>query len=427
MSDTNYRLDTKCIHSGYQAKNGEPQVMPIVQSTTYRFDSPEDVAALFDLQADGYFYSRIGSPTSGGLEQKMADLEGGVAAVAASSGMAATTMAVLNLCGAGDHVLCAQTVYGGTYNLFNVTLRKLGIACTFVDQDAPAEEILALVRPETKLIFGESLGNPTLTVLDFDKFSRIAQAAGIPLMIDNTLATPALCRPLELGADIVVHSTTKYADGHASSVGGMVIDKGTFDWAASGRFPGLTQPDPSYHGLSFYDAFGAGAYTAKLRTQMLRDLGCTMSAFNAFLTFQGLQTLPLRMARHSSNALALATFLQNHPKVDWVLYPGLPGDKYYELAQKYLPEGQSGVLTFGVKGGLEAAVRLQKAIGLISLVVHVGDIRTCLLHPASTTHRQMNLEEQLAAGIKPEAIRLSVGLEDIRDLTADLAQALDRI
>lgn len=427
MSDTNYRLDTKCIHSGYQAKNGEPQVMPIVQSTTYRFDSPEDVAALFDLQADGYFYSRIGNPTSGGLEQKMADLEGGVGAVAASSGMAATMMAVLNLCGAGDHVLCSQSVYGGTYNLFNVTLRKLGIDCTFVDQDAPAEDILALVRPETKLIFGESLGNPTLTVLDFDKFSRIAHEAGIPLMIDNTLATPALCRPLELGADIVVHSTTKYADGHASSVGGMVIDKGTFDWAASGRFPGLTQPDPSYHGLSFYDAFGAGAYTAKLRTQMLRDLGCTMSAFNAFLTFQGLQTLPLRMARHSSNALALATFLANHPKVDWVLYPGLPGDKYYELAQKYLPEGQSGVLTFGVKGGLDAAVRLQKAISLISLVVHVGDIRTCLLHPASTTHRQMSLEEQLAAGIKPEAIRLSVGLEDIRDLTADLAQALERI
>lgn len=427
MSDTNYRLDTKCIHSGYQAKNGEPQVMPIVQSTTYRFDSPEDVAALFDLQADGYFYSRIGNPTSGGLEQKMADLEGGVGAVAASSGMAATMMAVLNLCGAGDHVLCSQSVYGGTYNLFNVTLRKLGIDCTFVDQDAPADEILALVRPETKLIFGESLGNPTLTVLDFDKFSRIAQEAGIPLMVDNTLATPALCRPLELGADIVVHSTTKYADGHASSVGGMVIDKGTFDWAKSSRFPGLTQPDPSYHGLSFFDAFGAGAYTAKLRTQMLRDLGCTMSAFNAFLTFQGLQTLPLRMARHSSNALALATFLANHPKVDWVLYPGLPGDKYYELAQKYLPEGQSGVLTFGVKGGLEAAVRLQKAIGLISLVVHVGDIRTCLLHPASTTHRQMSLEEQLAAGIKPEAIRLSVGLEDIRDLTADLAQALDRI
>lgn len=426
MNEKNYRLDTKCIHSGYQAENGEPQVMPIVQSTTFRYNEPEDVAALFNLESAGYFYSRIGNPTVGGLEEKMAVLEGGVAAVATSSGMSASLMAMLNLCVAGDHIISSKSIYGGTYNLFSVTMKKMGIECTFVDQDDPAEIILQAARPNTKAIFAESLGNPNLTVLDFDKFAAIAGKIGVPLVIDNTLATPALCRPLELGAHIVVHSTTKYSDGHATSMGGMIIDGGTFDWVASGKFPGLTQPEPSYHGLVYTDAFGPAAFAMKCRTQGLRDLGCTMAPFNAFLTMQGLQTLHLRMERHSKNALALAEFLQKHPKVDWVVYPGLKGDKYYDLAQKYLPNGQSGVLSFGIKGGAKAGEKFLRSIQLISMVVHVGDIRTCVLHPASSTHRQLSAEEQIAANIKPEAIRLSTGLEDIQDLIEDLDAALNK-
>lgn len=426
MNEKNYRLDTKCIHSGYQAENGEPQVMPIVQSTTFRYNEPEDVAALFNLESAGYFYSRIGNPTVGGLEEKMAVLEGGVAAVATSSGMSASLMAMLNLCVAGDHIISSKSIYGGTYNLFSVTMKKMGIECTFVDQDDPAEIILQAARPNTKAIFAESLGNPNLTVLDFDKFAAMAGKIGVPLVIDNTLATPALCRPLELGANIVVHSTTKYSDGHATSMGGMIIDGGTFDWVASGKFPGLTQPEPSYHGLVYTDAFGPAAFAMKCRTQGLRDLGCTMAPFNAFLTMQGLQTLHLRMERHSKNALALAEFLQKHPKVDWVVYPGLKGDKYYDLAQKYLPNGQSGVLSFGIKGGAKAGEKFLRSIQLISMVVHVGDIRTCVLHPASSTHRQLSAEEQAAANIKPEAIRLSTGLEDIQDLIEDLDAALNK-
>jgi len=426
MNEKKYRLNTQCIHSGYKAENGEPQVMPIVQSTTFRYNDPEDIASLFNLESAGYFYSRLGNPTVCCLEEKMAALEGGVAAVATSSGMSASLMTILNLCVAGDHIISSKSIYGGTYNLFAVTIKKMGIECTFVDQDDPSEIILESARPNTKAIFAESLGNPTLTVLDFDKFAGIAKKIGVPLIIDNTLATPALCRPLELGAHIVVHSTTKYSDGHATSLGGMVIDGGTFDWAASRKFPGLTEPEPSYHGLQYDKAFGPGALAAKLRTQGLRDLGCTMAPFNAFLTAQGLQTLPLRMERHSQNALRLAEYLANHPKVDWVLYPGLKGDKYYELAQKYLPKGQSGVLTFGIKGGAKAGEAFLRSIQLISMVVHVGDIRTCVLHPASSTHRQMTAEEQLAAGIKPEAIRLSVGLEDVQDLIEDLDNALSR-
>jgi O-acetylhomoserine (thiol)-lyase len=426
MNEKNYRLDTKCIHSGYQAENGEPQVMPIVQSTTFRYNEPEDVAALFNLESAGYFYSRIGNPTVGGLEEKMAVLEGGVAAVATSSGMSASLMAMLNLCVAGDHIISSKSIYGGTYNLFSVTMKKMGIECTFVDQDDPAEIILQAARPNTKAIFAESLGNPNLTVLDFDKFATIAGKIDVPLVIDNTLATPALCRPLELGAHIVVHSTTKYSDGHATSMGGMIIDGGKFDWVASGKFPGLTQPEPSYHGLVYTDAFGPAAFAMKCRTQGLRDLGCTMAPFNAFLTMQGLQTLHLRMERHSKNALALAEFLSKHPKVDWVVYPGLKGDKYYDLAKKYLPEGQSGVLSFGIKGGAKAGEKFLKSIELISMVVHVGDIRTCVLHPASSTHRQLSAEEQAAANIKPEAIRLSTGLEDVRDLIEDLDAALNK-
>ena len=426
MNEKTYRLDTQCIHSGYKAENGEPQVMPIVQSTTFRYNEPEDVAALFNLESNGYFYSRLGNPTVGCLEEKMAALEGGVAAVATSSGMSASLMTMVNLCVAGDHFISSQSIYGGTYNLFAVTLKKMGIECTFVDQNDPAEKILEAARPNTKAIFAESLGNPTLTVLDFDKFSTVAKKIGVPLIIDNTLATPALCRPLELGADIVVHSTTKYSDGHASSMGGMVIDGGKFNWAAGRKFPGLTEPEPSYHGLQYDKAFGPAALAVKLRTQGLRDLGCAMAPFNAFLTAQGLQTLPLRMERHSQNALKLAEYLQNHPKVDWVLYPGLKGDKYYELAQKYLPKGQSGVLTFGIKGGAKAGEAFLQSLQLISMVVHVGDIRTCVLHPASSTHRQMSETEQLAAGIKPESIRLSAGLEDIQDLIEDLDQALNQ-
>jgi O-acetylhomoserine (thiol)-lyase len=426
MNEKNYRLDTQCIHSGYKAENGEPQVMPIVQSTTFRYNEPEDVAALFNLESAGYFYSRLGNPTVGGLEAKMAALEGGVAAVATSSGTSAVLMTMVNLCVAGDHFISSKSIYGGSYNLFAVTLKKMGIECTFVDQDDPAEVILQAARPNTKAFFAESLGNPTLTVLDFNKISAIAKKIGVPLIIDNTLATPAFCKPLELGADIVIHSTTKYADGHATSLGGMIIDGGKFDWTTGGKFPGLTEPEPSYHGLQYTKAFGAAAFAVKLRTQGLRDLGCTMAPFNAFLTMQGLQTLPLRMERHSKNALALAEFLQNHPKVDWVVYPGLKGDKYYELAQKYLPKGQSGVLSFGIKGGAQAGENFLRSIELISLVVHVGDIRTCALHPASSTHRQLSAEEQLAANIRPEAIRLSAGLEDIRDLIEDLDAALNK-
>jgi O-acetylhomoserine (thiol)-lyase len=426
MNEKNYRLDTQCIHSGYKAENGEPQVMPIVQSTTFRYNEPEDVAALFNLESAGYFYSRLGNPTVGSLEAKMAALEGGVAAVATSSGMSASLMTMVNLCVAGDHIISSKTIYGGTYNLFAVTLKKMGVECTFVNQDDPAEIILQATRPNTKALFAESLGNPNLTVLDFEKFSAIAQKIGVPLIVDNTLATPALCRPLELGANIVIHSTSKYADGHATSLGGMVVDGGTFNWETGGKFPGLTEPEPSYHGLRYNKAFGAAAFAVKLRTQGLRDLGCAMAPFNAFLTMQGLQTLSLRMERHSKNALALAEFLQNHPKVDWVVYPGLQGDEYYELAKKYLPNGQSGVLSFGIKGGAQAGENFLRSIELISLVVHVGDIRTCALHPASSTHRQLSAEEQMASNIRPEAIRLSTGLEDIQDLIEDLDTALNK-
>lgn len=420
-------FETKCVHGAYKAESGQPQVLPIVQNTTYRYYDSKDVAELFDLESANFMYTRLGSPTVNALEEKMALLEGGTAGIAASSGMAASFITICNICEAGDHVISATNIYGGTHNLFGVSLKKLGIDVTFVDQDLPLGEILKAARPETKAIFGESIGNPALSILDFDKFSKAAKSMGVPFIVDNTLASPALCRPIEYGADIVLESTTKYADGHASCVGGVVVEGGNFDWAASGKFPGMVEPDESYHGLSFYNKFKDVAFSIRLRAVMLRDFGCTMAPMNAYLTHQGLQTLHLRMERHCENALALAEFLQNHEMVDWVVYPGLKGDKYYDLTQKYLPKGAGGVLCFGVKGGKAAGEKFLANLKLTSIVVHVGDIRTSVLHPASTTHRQLSEEEQIAGGIKPELIRVSVGLESIADIKADFDQALKAV
>ncbi|SCJ90705.1 Methionine gamma-lyase [uncultured Eubacterium sp.] len=423
-----HKFNTNCIHAGYKAESGQPQVLPIVQNTTYRYYNAEDVAKLFDLESADFMYTRLGSPTVNALEEKMAALEGGTAAIAASAGQAANLITMLNICEAGDHIIACANIYGGTHNLFGVTLKKMGIETTFIDQDISKEEIVALAKPNTKVLFGESLGNPALTVLDIEKFSQAAKEIGVPLVVDNTLASPYLCQPLKHGADFVVHSTTKWADGHATSVGGMVIEGGNFDWNKyADKFPGMVEPDESYHGIKYYEKFGGQAFCLKLRAQMLRDLGCTMSPMNAFLTFQGLDTLHLRMERHSKNAMALAEFLQKHPKVDWVKYPGLPGDDDYERAQKYLPKGASGVLSFGVKGGRAAGEACLANLKLASIVVHVGDIRTSVLHPASTTHRQLSEEDQLAGGIKPELIRVSVGCEDIEDILADFDQALNQV
>lgn len=423
----NMSFETQCVHGAYKAESGQPQVLPIVQNTTYRYYNSADVAELFDLDSPNFMYTRLGSPTVNALEEKMALLEGGTAAIATSAGQAATLITICNICKAGDHVLSAANIYGGTHNLLGVSLKKLGIDVTFVDQDLPLEDIIAFAKPETKAVFGETLGNPALSILDFDKFSKAAKAIGVPLIVDNTLASPALCKPIEHGADIVIHSMTKYADGHASSVGGMVVESGKFDWAASDKFPGLVEPDESYHGLKFYEKFGGVAFTLRLRAVMLRDFGCTMAPMNAYLTHQGLQTLHLRMERHSQNALALAEYLSQHEIVEWVIYPGLKSDKYYDLAQKYLPNGTSGVLCFGVKGGKEAGEKFLSNLKLTSIVVHVGDIRTSVLHPASTTHRQLSEEEQIAGGIRPELIRVSVGLESINDIIADFDQALKSV
>ena len=384
--DKKQGFETKCVHGAYKAESGQPQVLPIVQNTTYRYYNAHDVAELFDLDSANHMYTRLGSPTVDAFEQKMAMLEGGTAGMATSAGQAATLISVLNICNAGDHVIAAANMYGGTHNLFAVTLKRLGIEVDFIDQDISKEEILKYERPNTKALFGETLGNPALSVLDIEKFAEAAKAMGVPLIVDNTLATPALCRPIEHGANIVIQSTTKYADGHASCVGGCVVEGGNFDWAANDKFPGLTEPDESYHGLTFYDKFGDMAFCMRLKAVLVRDLGCTMSPMNAYLTHQGLQTLHLRMERHCENAMALARHLENHPMVDWLIYPGLENDKYYGLAQKYLPKGSSGVLSFGVKGGREAGEKFLESLDLTSVVVHVGDIRTSVLHPASTTH-----------------------------------------
>ena len=423
----NKGFDTKCVHGTYKAESGQPQVLPIVQNTTYRYYNAKDVAELFDLESPNHMYTRLGSPTVDALEQKMALLEGGTAGMATSAGQAASLVTFLNICNAGDHIIAASNIYGGTYNLLSDSLKRLGIETTFIDQDISVEEIVKLAKPNTKALFGETLGNPALSVLDIEKFAEAAKIMGVPLIVDNTLASPALCRPIEHGANIVIQSTTKFADGHASCVGGCVVEGGNFDWAANDKFPNLAQPDESYHGLNFYEKFGNAAFCTRLKAVLIRDFGCTMAPMNAYLTHQGLQTLPIRMEKHSENALALAKYLKNHPKVDFIVYPGLEGDKYYDLGKKYLPDGAGAVLSFGVKGGRAAGEKFLENLELSSIVVHVGDIRTSVLHPASTTHRQMTDEQQLAAGISPSLIRVSVGLESIDDIIKDFEQALAKI
>lgn len=420
------KIETQCLHAGYTPKNGEPRVVPIVQSTTYCFDSTEHIAQLFDMPTE-FMYSRFANPTCDAIEKKIAALEGGVGAMLTSSGQAASLLSILNLCSAGDSFVSASTIYGGTVNLFSVTLKKLGIECIWVDADAPEEEIQKAFKPNTKAVFGETLANPALTVFDIEKFAHIAHKNGVPLIVDNTFATPILCRPIEHGADVVIHSTTKYMDGHAVQGGGVIVDGGRFDWAASGKFPDFTEPDESYHGVVYTRAFGSMAYIIKARMQLMRDFGCYPAAHSAFLLNLGLETLPVRMKQYCQNALQVAQMLEKSEKVASVNYPGLPGNPYYETAKKYLPEGTSGVISFSIKGGREAAVRFMDSLELASNVVHVADIRTCVLHPASATHRQLTDEQLVAAGIDAGMIRLSVGLENIDDIIADVQQALQKV
>ena len=414
------------IHGGYSPKSGEPRVLPIYQSATYKYDDPDTLEALFALKAEGHLYSRISNPTVGALEDKYTKLEGGVGAVATASGQSAILYAVLNLCKAGDHIISVTSLYGGTVNLFNVHLKNLGIEVSFVEPDASEEEILSLAKENTKAIYGETIGNPGLNILDFDKFSSVAKKIQVPLIIDNTVATPYHCNPFEHGANIVVHSTTKYSEGHAQTIGGIVVDGGNFDWT-NGKFNDFTTPDPSYHGLKYVESFGQAAYIVKLRVTLLRDLGACMSPFNAYLTNLGLETLHLRMERHSKNALEIAQWLTTEEKVSWVNYPLLEGSKYYELAKKYLKGGASGLLTFGVKGGIENAKEFSRGLNVIALAVTLGDARSCLLHPATTSHSQLNEEELLASGVTPDLLRLSVGIEDAKDLINDISEALKAI
>lgn len=425
---SNYKINTKCILSGYQPKNGEPRMLPIIQSTTFKYDSIEHMGKLFDLEAEGYFYTRLQNPTNDHVAAKIADLEGGVAAILTSSGQAASTYAILNLCGAGDHVVSSAAIYGGTFNLFAVSLAKLGIEFTFVDNDATDEELNAAFRENTKAVFGETIANPALTVLDIERFARAAHSHGVPLIVDNTFATPVNCRPFEWGADIVIHSTTKYMDGHATSVGGAIVDSGNFDWLAhADKFPGLTTPDESYHGKNYAADFGKAAFITKCVAQLMRDYGSIPSPHNSFLLNIGLETLPLRMERHCFNAQRVAKYLAAHEKVSWVKFSGLAGDKHYELAQKYLPNGGCGVISFGVKGGSDAAIRFMDNLKMAEIATHVADARTCVLHPASTTHRQLTEAQLLEAGVTPDLIRFSVGIEHIDDIIADLEQALNPI
>ena len=426
MSD--YRIETKCIQSGYTPKNGEPRVIPIYQSTTFKYENSDAMGKLFDLEDSGYFYTRLQNPTNDAVAAKICDMEGGVAAMLTSSGQAANFYAIMNIAEAGDHIICSSAVYGGTYNLYAHTIRKMGIEATFVDPDASEEELNAAFKDNTKAVVGETIANPGLNVLDIEKFAKVAHAHGVPLIVDNTFATPINCRPFEWGADIVTHSTTKYMDGHATAVGGCIVDSGNFDWEAHAeKFPGLTTPDETYHGLVYTERFGKGAYITKATSQMMRDLGSIQSPQNAFLLNLGLETLHLRMPRHCENAVNAAKFLQNHEKVAWVNCPSLEGDKYYDLAQKYMPNGTCGVITFGVKGGRDACVKMMDALKMIAIVTHVADSRSCVLHPASHTHRQMNEQELLEAGVQPDLIRFSVGTENIEDIIDDLKQALDVI
>lgn len=417
------KIETKCLHEGYNPKNGQPRVVPICQSTTFRYDTAENIAKLFDIQAEGFFYSRIGNPTVDAVEKKVASLEGGVGALCTSSGQAANLLAVLNLAQSGDHIVSASKIYGGTFNLLHSTLRRFGIETTFVDQNDSNEQIAKAIRPNTKLIFGETLANPALSVLDIERFANLAHSHGLPLLVDNTFATPVFCRPIGFGADIVIHSSTKYMDGHAVQLGGIIVDSGNFDWS-NGKFPEFTEPDETYHGLVYTQAFGKAAYIAKARVQLMRDLGCCQTAQGAFYTNLGLETLPLRMRKHAENATTIAKWLAKHPRVQGVSYPGLPNDAYYELAQKYLPDGQSGVISFVIEGGREGGSNFIDNVKLVSPEVHVADIRTSVLHPASSTHRQLNDEQLVAAGISPGLVRLSIGLENVDDIMEDLDQAL---
>ncbi len=420
------KQDTKCIHSGYFPGNGEARQMPIVQSTTFKYDTSEDMGKLFDLEASGYFYSRLQNPTCDNVAAKICELEGGTAAMLTSSGQAASFFAIFNIAGCGDHVVASSAIYGGTYNLFAVTMKRMGIEFTFVAPDCTVEELNAAFRPNTKAVFGETIANPALDVLDFEKFATAAHAHGVPLIVDNTFATPVLCRPFEHGADIVTHSTTKYLDGHGSTVGGCIVDSGKFDWTKhADKFPGLCTPDDSYHGVTYTERFGIeGAYITKATAQLMRDLGATQSPQSAYYINLGIESLSLRMRRHSDNGLAVATFLKNHEKVAWVRYSGLEGDKNFALAQKYLPDGCCGVVSFGVKGGRKAAEVMMKNLKLASIATHVADAKTCCLHPANATHRQMNDAELAAAGITPDLVRLSCGIEAAEDIIADLKQAL---
>ena len=424
----NLKPATLCVQAGWEPKNGDPRVLPIIQSTTFKYDDSDEMAMLFDLKKEGYFYTRLQNPTNDAVAKKIAALEGGVGAVLTSSGQAANFYAIFNICEAGDHIVTSNEIYGGTYNLFGVTLKKLGIECTFVNPEASKEEIQKAFRPNTKVLFGETITNPGCNVLDIEKFARIAHKNGVPLIVDNTFATPINCRPFEWGCDIVTHSTTKYMDGHATQVGGCVVDSGNFDWEAHAeKFPGLTTPDESYHGLTYTKSFGKMAYCTKLVSQLMRDLGSIPAPQNSFLLNLGLETLHLRMARHCENAQKVAEFLHNDPHVAWVHYSGLKDDKNYALAQKYLPNGSCGVMAFGLKGTRETTIKFMDALKLICIVTHVADARTCILHPASHTHRQLSEEQLLEAGVAPDLIRLSIGIEDVEDILDDIRQALAQI
>jgi O-acetylhomoserine (thiol)-lyase len=422
-----FSLDTLCVQAGWKPKKGEPRVLPIYQSTTFKYDTSEEMGKLFDLEESGYFYTRLQNPTNDAVASKIAELEGGVGAMLTASGQAASFYAIFNICSAGDHFVSASSIYGGTFNLFAITLKKLGIEVSFINQDASEEEIKTAFQPNTKALFAETISNPGLSVLDIEKFARIAHNQGVPLIVDNTFPTPINCRPFEWGADIVIHSTTKYMDGHASSVGGAIVDSGNFDWNSNKeKFPGLTEPDPSYHGLTYTDSFGKMAYITKATVQLMRDLGSAQSPQNAFLINIGLETLHLRMARHCENAQKIAEHLQEDERVAWVHYCGLKGDRYYEAAQKYLPNGSCGVITFGLKGGRDNSIRFMDNLELAAIVTHVADARTSVLHPASHTHRQLSDEQLIAAGVAPDLIRFSVGIENVNDIIADIEQAMEK-
>ena len=422
------KIDTKCIEAGYTPKNGESRMIPIIQSTTFKYDTSEDMGKLFDLEASGYFYTRLQNPTNDYVAAKICALEGGSAGMLTSSGQAANFYAIFNICNAGDHLIASAAIYGGTFNLINVTMRKMGIDVTFVDNDITDEELDKLFKPNTKCVFGETISNPSLKVFDIERFANIAHKHGVPLIVDNTFATPVNCRPIEWGADIVVHSTTKYMDGHAASVGGCIVDSGNFDWTKyPDKFPGLCEPDESYHGTVYTKQFGKAAFIVKATATLMRDLGSIQSPQNAFYVNLGLETLHLRMQRHCENALKVAKWLKNNENVAWVNYPGLEGDPYYERAKKYMPNGTSGVLTFGIKGGREASIKFMDSLKLVAIVTHVADTRSCVLHPASHTHRQMTDEQLLEAGVKPDLIRFSVGIENADDIIADLEQAFASI